>query len=427
MAAVAIGIDTRQSWRVCALGAARRRLSRRRPALALLTALTVAAIAVICSCRNGKPAAPPAFLNSQGTHSGFLVPRAADALQSASLQAADALAPIASQTDGILPSWLVDLDMPWMHDPIVSLVGWCCLLSGLVILRVASATEETQTPVSFLKSKDKDTSKNSTPPVVCLGDSITRGNLSADWVKSLRGVLPEGMAGSVLNAGVNMETSLNIQRRLDEIIACEPSHVTVLVGTNDMKGTMSPLEGFLYKFFGKLPAPPSLESYEATLVEIRDRLEAAGAQVALVSPPVLGEDINSMANQRAEKFADCVRRIAESGGERCTYLPFFEQTKAMVPEKGGQPYCGLQFFSWLCMLCLDIHVLQRDLAEVQRERRLGVTVDLVHLGPQAADKLAEMVADFVKATQGSISIEDGQSEAETVSAADLELAAAYAA
>ena len=38
----------------------------------------------------------------------------------------------------------------------------------------------------------------------------------------------------------------------DEVIACKPSHVTVLVGTNDLKAALSPIEGFMYQVFGAL-------------------------------------------------------------------------------------------------------------------------------------------------------------------------------
>ena len=46
----------------------------------------------------------------------------------------------------------------------------------------------------------------------------------------------------------------------------------------------------MYQVFGQLPEVPSLESYERTLRDIKQRLIDAGANVALVSPPVLGED-----------------------------------------------------------------------------------------------------------------------------------------
>eukprot|EP00437_Effrenium_voratum_P047818 CAMPEP_0181524090 /NCGR_PEP_ID=MMETSP1110-20121109/68246_1 /TAXON_ID=174948 /ORGANISM="Symbiodinium sp., Strain CCMP421" /LENGTH=334 /DNA_ID=CAMNT_0023654799 /DNA_START=51 /DNA_END=1055 /DNA_ORIENTATION=- len=266
------------------------------------------------------------------------------------------------------------------NDPLVACTGWAALISGMAVVKVA-VDEDRHTPSAFLKRKSK-LGKKTSSPIVCLGDSITRGNLSADWVGALR----ESQEGFVLNAGVNMQCSQNIQRRIDEVIACQPSHVTVLVGTNDLKAALSPAEGFLYKVFGDLPEVPSLESYERTLADIKQRLTDAGAQVALVSPPVL-------VNKRAADFAAVVRRVAETGA-RCAYLPLFEMTYAALPAK-GRPYCGMNFFAWCCLLCWDMHIMRRDLADIQRERNLGVTVDLVHLGPQAAEDLAGMVRDFV--------------------------------
>eukprot|EP00441_Pelagodinium_beii_P016141 CAMPEP_0197653554 /NCGR_PEP_ID=MMETSP1338-20131121/36079_1 /TAXON_ID=43686 ORGANISM="Pelagodinium beii, Strain RCC1491" /NCGR_SAMPLE_ID=MMETSP1338 /ASSEMBLY_ACC=CAM_ASM_000754 /LENGTH=383 /DNA_ID=CAMNT_0043228709 /DNA_START=62 /DNA_END=1211 /DNA_ORIENTATION=+ len=298
-------------------------------------------------------------------------------------------------------------DSSWMSDPIVSCVGWAALISGMTILRVATMENDQDTPESFLKLKgsqglaDASTS-NMSQPVVCLGDSITRGNLSADWVSTLREQLSPGtgMGASVLNAGINMQCSTNVMQRIDEVIACCPSHVTVLVGTNDLKAELSPVEGLMYKYFGRLPEVPTLDNYERTLSDIRERLVAAGCRVALVSPPVLGEDIASEANRRAADFASVVRRVAETGGEHCAYLPLFECTYEALPQDGGRPYCGMSFFGWCCLLCWDVHIMRRDLSEIQRERDLGVTIDLVHLGPSAADQLAKMVNDFVTGQRG---------------------------
>mmetsp|Transcript_9096 Transcript_9096/g.20707 ORF Transcript_9096/g.20707 Transcript_9096/m.20707 type:complete len:403 (-) Transcript_9096:140-1348(-) len=285
------------------------------------------------------------------------------------------------------------------RDPVVSCVGWTVVLASLAIVRVAVMADETDTPSAFLKSSKKEPAPAVAPPVICLGDSLTRGNLSADWVGSLRQNLMDklGEPAVVLNAGVNMQCASNVRKRLDEVIACKPSHVTVLVGTNDLKAGHSEVEGLMYKVFGKLPKVPTLDDYRTDLVEIRDRLLEAGACVALVSPPVLGEDINSPENQRAAAMAATVQHVASEGGGRCAYLPLFERTSEKLPKVGGKPYDGLRFFWWLCLLCFDIHLLKRDLTEVQRERNLGVTLDLVHLGPASANALAEMTASFIAA------------------------------
>jgi len=296
-------------------------------------------------------------------------------------------------------------------DTLISIVGWSVVFASLGIIGVAVSADESDTPRQFLArpAGNPDVHESNPSRVVCVGDSLTRGNLSADWVGALRDHLGEGLntPTTVLNAGVNMQCAQNILRRLDEVIACRPSHVTVLVGTNDLKAELSPIEAFMYKTFGSVTQAPTVENYAVDLIEIRDRLLATGARVALVSPPVLGEDRNSQANQRCAEYAEVVRRTANSGGERCTYLPLFEKTAAALPAGSGKPYCGLQFFSWLCLLCLDIHVRGRCLKDVQRERDLGVTVDLVHLGPAAAEQLVEMVADFVTTASPALPMTSG--------------------
>lgn len=285
------------------------------------------------------------------------------------------------------------------QDPVVSIVGWSVVFASLTILKVAVA-EESDTPAVFLRNLSGSPAQAAEldSPVICVGDSLTRGNLSADWVGKLRQMLTNDANKPVLNAGVNMQCISNVKQRIEEVIACKPSHVTVLVGTNDLKAQASAFEGWLYTVFGKIPNVGTLKTYERDLTEIRDRLLAAGVRVALVSPPVLGEDINSAANQRAKAFAEAVQRTAANGGERCTYFPLFEQTCAELPKTGGAPYDGVRFFYWLCLLCFDMHVFRRDLADVQRERKLGATLDLVHLGPKAANYLAAMTAAFVTTT-----------------------------
>ena len=88
-------------------------------------------------------------------------------------------------------------------DPLVACVGWAALLSGVTVLRVAMMDDEKDTPKAFLKQKRRLRKlRQDAAPIVCLGDSITRGNLSSDWVGSLRDELKQG---EVLNAGINMQ------------------------------------------------------------------------------------------------------------------------------------------------------------------------------------------------------------------------------
>jgi len=270
----------------------------------------------------------------------------------------------------------------------------------LGIVSVAASSDTKNSPAAYLEGKCGDTPSWASP-VVCLGDSLTCGNMSADWVGTLRDKLASRRGSTtVLNAGRNMHCARNLLNRLDEVIACRPSHVTVLVGTNDLKGELSPMEGKTYELCNGLERPPTLEDYERDLREIRDRLLAAGACVALVSPPVLGEDPMSAANLRAAAYAATVKRVAREGGSFCAYLPLFEKTSQALPAEGGRPYSGPQAFAWMCMLCVDLYVRRRSFEDVMQERGLGVTCDLVHLGSEAAEQMAAMAESFVVSMPG---------------------------
>ena len=67
--------------------------------------------------------------------------------------------------------------------------------------------------------------------VVCLGDSNTQGQFSANYVKRLQDRWP---GTRFINAGVNGQLAYNITQRLDEVVAQQPDVVTLLVGTNDV-------------------------------------------------------------------------------------------------------------------------------------------------------------------------------------------------
>ncbi|CAE8718760.1 unnamed protein product [Polarella glacialis] len=232
--------------------------------------------------------------------------------------------------------------------------------------------------------------------VVCLGDSLTRGNLSADWVGDLRLRLSAARGATVVNAGTNMHCAHNARLCLDRVLDCRPSHVVVLIGTNDLKAEQSSFESVVYRLLNSLPEKPSLATFELELLELRERLLANGVQVALASPPVLGEDITSPANRRAAEYAAVVRRVAAGGRGGCLYLPLFERTLLALPTMpAGAAYDGLRFLTWLWATCLRRP--GDSMEQMQEDRQLTVTVDLVHLGPTGGAMLAEMAHAFVTA------------------------------
>lgn len=66
--------------------------------------------------------------------------------------------------------------------------------------------------------------------VACAGDSITRGQSSANWVDILqRRFAADGY--QFVNAGIDGDPAWNVLQRIDDVVHCQPDAVTLQVGT----------------------------------------------------------------------------------------------------------------------------------------------------------------------------------------------------
>lgn len=68
--------------------------------------------------------------------------------------------------------------------------------------------------------------------VVCAGDSITRGQSSANWVNILERRFAAG-GYQFVNAGTDGDPAWNVLQRIDDIVRCQPDAVILQVGSND--------------------------------------------------------------------------------------------------------------------------------------------------------------------------------------------------
>ncbi|MFC4114614.1 SGNH/GDSL hydrolase family protein [Nonomuraea zeae] len=227
--------------------------------------------------------------------------------------------------------------------------------------------------------------------LICIGDSITRGQVSADYVTMLRARLPEA---AVLNSGVNYELSAQTLDRLDDVIRQDPDVVTVLIGTNDANFTLSPrLARTLRKRWG-LTAAPDVEGYAANLTAIARRLQdETMARVGLLSLPVIGEELGSEPVRRAAEYSAIVREVAAEQG--VSYLPLNERMTAYLEERGRTPGTRYRPEGRLAQTAAIQHLLLgRGLDAISRSRGLQLTTDTVHLNGRGAAMVADLVEAF---------------------------------
>jgi lysophospholipase L1-like esterase len=139
--------------------------------------------------------------------------------------------------------------------------------------------------------------------LVCLGDSITQ--FDPGYVSLLSDLIaakyPE-RGIKVINSGIGGHKAPDMLARLErDVFAYKPQWVTVNVGINDVWHGMDGGRGGV-----------PLDIYERTVERLVQRTqEEIGAQVVLVTPTVIGEDVNAPANKTLAGYVTAMMRIAE--------------------------------------------------------------------------------------------------------------------
>ena len=220
------------------------------------------------------------------------------------------------------------------------------------------------------------------PPVLlCLGDSLTHGRASSNYVDCIEPFLRQRVEAEsfppaskirvalskidrspktllrVINAGQNNICSWTIlHERIPFVIACKPDFVTVLIGTNDMRGLYRAdwahelVKGWNFPSGVKL----SLDAYESNLTEAIDKLLRAlpSAQIAICTLPPMGEDLFSRSNKIVYEANDRIKKIVSkfslSGhAERIKVLDIFQKMVTILAPCQANLTCSrLDHMAW---------------------------------------------------------------------------------
>ncbi len=154
--------------------------------------------------------------------------------------------------------------------------------------------------------------------IVCLGDSITQfGDGPTGYVGLIRAYLMQVEAPQpfeVLNAGVSGNTSNDELGRLSrDVLEKKPDLVTVSVGVNDV------WHGFDATHpQGGGPGGVLLPAYRANVEKMVTTMQQQGIVVVLLSPTVIGEDLNDPRNAVVSGYVAALQDIARA--HKCLYV-----------------------------------------------------------------------------------------------------------
>ena len=229
---------------------------------------------------------------------------------------------------------------------------------------------------------------------VCVGDSITHGSVSCNYVDILSG--RESLRGySFVNAGVNSELAYNVVQRADGILACNPSVITILIGTNDAAASLSPGNQKRYTREMKLPRLPDRGWYRENLQLLIQKLKTGThARIAVFSLPPIGEARESIAYKRAQEYTKIVKEVALS--EKVKYLPLNERMDEIIARRGMRNTPLYNDNMYLMFKGIVQHyLLGLSYDEIALSNTYIFITDTLHLNCIGAALMADMVEDFV--------------------------------
>jgi acyl-CoA thioesterase-1 len=236
------------------------------------------------------------------------------------------------------------------------------------------------------------------PVLVCAGDSITHGAISANWVSQVAS--SAALVADTVNAGVNGNLAGNLLARLDEIIACRPSVVTILIGTNDALAHVSDAWSDGYMKGQHLPQRPTARWYGDNLRRIVKRLRSeTSAAIALMSLPPLGDEVEGRWHDLIAPYNAIIHAVAARAG--VPVLPVNEEVSDLITHRPPVPWDGTK--KLMGRAVVRRFLLRRSWDAIARQHGFSTTTDAVHLNERAGARIAVLVEQFAREAATSTS------------------------
>ena len=229
---------------------------------------------------------------------------------------------------------------------------------------------------------------------VCVGDSITHGTVSCNYVDILSG--RDRLRGyKFVNAGINSELAYNVVQRADGIMACNPAVITILIGTNDAAASLSSGNQKRYTKDMNLPRLPDRDWYRENLQLLIQKFKTGTrARIAVFSLPPIGEARESVAYKRAQEYSALVKEVALS--EKVTYLPLNERMDEIIAKRVMKNTPAYNENMYLMFKGIVQHyLLGLSYDEIASSNNYFLITDTLHLNCVGAALMADMVENFV--------------------------------
>ena len=246
-------------------------------------------------------------------------------------------------------------------------------------------------PQTFLNKKVAANQK----VVVCVGDSLTHGRVSHNYVDELDGRFPGDYR--FVNAGINSELAYNVLQRIDAVIALNPDYITILIGSNDALGSLGEQSAQRYIKKWQLPQAPDRMWFRENLTKIVMRLQKeTRARIALLSLPPITEKIGHPGYLQARAYSAVIREIAQE--RQLAYLPLNEiLTFAIEGEirENALVFKGPER-TLLYKAIVSHYLLGRSWDSIALKNGFIFLTDFIHLNAKGAGIAADLIDAFIR-------------------------------
>ncbi len=230
--------------------------------------------------------------------------------------------------------------------------------------------------------------------VLCLGDSITHGNVSANYVASLRDAF-SGESVRFVNGGINGDMVYDVSVRLDDLLEAVGTVdiITLLIGTNDANATLDSEVGQRVLEHVDDGIVPDSDYYRANLEILVERIAGeTGAKVILISIPPIGENPKSLEWERSQEFAIAGKETASATGMR--YVPFSEIISALIVANQLNPQELPAYEDWYTGMVTGLilrHFFDKDYTTIGDRSGYEFHSDQLHLNERGAAVLVDLL------------------------------------
>lgn len=271
-----------------------------------------------------------------------------------------------------------------------------CILSALGAVLWFTVDRTSQPPRNGIST--------SHPLLVCLGDSLTHGQCSANVVDRIVPLLKSKCRETdihIMNAGQNNICSWTVyHKRLEGILRYNPDYVLVWIGTNDVRAIYKKWWFKQLECMWNLPERPSIRQLQVNVDGIVTRLlsHSPCVQVGLCTLPPMGEGLTDPANECVRQANAILEKIARRAGERCTIVPVYDALERAIVVRqstlGWKPPVDY-FLGFSLIMGILHHVFGYSWNQVSRLVGNTVLSDSLHLNETGADIVANTVVEWL--------------------------------